>query len=94
MEELLTIKNIIIYVLVINIIAFLAMWIDKRRAENGEWRISENGLFTLVLLGGGIGGIAGMYVFRHKTKKLKFSVGFPTILISEIVLIVYYLIKL
>lgn len=93
MEELLTIKNIIIYILLINIIAFLAMWIDKRRAENGEWRISENGLFTLVLLGGGIGGIAGMYVFHHKTKKLKFTIGFPTILISEIVLIVYYLIK-
>lgn len=93
MEELLTIKNIIIYILAINIIAFLAMWIDKKRAENGEWRISENGLFTLVLLGGGIGGIAGMYVFRHKTKKLKFTIGFPTILISEIVLIVYYLIK-
>lgn len=93
MEELLTIKNIIIYVLAINIIAFLAMWIDKKRAENGEWRISENGLFTLVLLGGGIGGIAGMYVFRHKTKKLKFTIGFPTILISEIVLIIYYLIK-
>ena len=93
MEELLTIKNIIIYVLAINIIAFLAMWIDKKRAENGEWRISENGLFTLVLLGGGIGGIAGMYVFRHKTKKLKFTIGFPTILISEIVLIIYCLIK-
>lgn len=93
MEELLTIKNIIIYVFAINIIAFLAMWIDKRRAENGEWRISENGLFTLVLLGGGIGGIAGMYVFRHKTKKLKFTIGFPTILISEIVLIIYYFIR-
>ncbi len=93
MEELLTIKNIIIYILLINIIAFLAMWIDKKRAENGEWRISENGLFTLVLLGGGIGGIAGMYVFRHKTKKLKFTIGFPTILILEIVLIIYYFIK-
>lgn len=93
MEELLTIKNIIIYILLINIIAFLAMFIDKRRAENGEWRISENGLFTLVLLGGGIGGIAGMYVFHHKTKKLKFTIGFPTILILEIVLIIYYFIR-
>lgn len=93
MTEYLTIKNIIIYVISINLIAFLAMWIDKRRAINGEWRISENGLFTLVLLGGGIGGIAGMYAFHHKTKKLKFTIGFPTILISEIVLIIYYLIK-
>lgn len=93
MEELFTIKNIIIYILIINIIAFLAMYIDKKRAEKGEWRISENGLFTLVLLGGGIGAIAGMYKFRHKTKKLKFTIGFPTILISEIVLVIYYLIR-
>ena len=47
----------------------------------------------ICLLGGGIGTIAGMYKFRHKTKKLKFSVGMPTILISEIALIIYLLIK-
>lgn len=93
MNEYLTVKNIILYVLGINLIAFFAMWIDKRRAKNGEWRISENALFTLVLLGGGIGGIAGMYTFRHKTKKMKFVIGFPTILITEIALIIYYIIK-
>ena len=93
MIELMNIKNIIIYFILINLIAFLAMFIDKRRAIKNEWRISENGLFLLVLLGGGIGGIAGMYIFRHKTKKLKFTIGFPTILISEIVLIIYYIIK-
>ena len=93
MNEYLTVKNIILYILGINLIAFLAMWIDKRRAKNGEWRISENALFTLVLLGGGIGGIAGMYTFRHKTKKLKFTIGFPAILITEIILLIYYIIK-
>ncbi len=94
MQELLTIKNIILYVIGINLIAFLAMWIDKHRAVKGKWRISEKALFILVLLGGGIGGIAGMYTFRHKTKKLYFTIGFPTILITEIVLIIYYLIKM
>lgn len=94
MEEILTIKNIIIYLIVINLIAFLAMWIDKKRAIKQEWRISENALFVLVLLGGGIGGIAGMYTFHHKTKKLKFKIGFPTILIAEIAFIIYYLIKM
>ena len=93
MNEYLTLKNIVLYVLGINLIAFLAMWIDKRKAQKGEWRISENALFTLVLLGGGIGGIAGMYTFRHKTKKMKFVIGFPAILISEIALIIYYIIK-
>lgn len=91
LEAIFTPKNIIIYVLFINLLAFFAMWWDKRRAQKGEWRISEAGLFTLVLLGGGIGGIIGMYTFRHKTKKLKFTIGFPTILIIEIVLLVYFL---
>ena len=90
LEAILTPKNILIYLLVINLMAFCAMWWDKKRAQKGEWRISEAGLFTLVLLGGGIGGIAGMYIFRHKTKKLRFTIGFPTILITEIVLVIYF----
>ena len=70
--------------LAINVITFLAMWIDKRKAKKGSWRISEKALFTLVLLGGGVGGILGMYVFRHKTQKPRFVVGFPFILLFEI----------
>ena len=83
-NEIFTIKNIIVYLIAINIIAFLAMWIDKKKAKRGRYRISEQALFTLVLLGGGIGGIAGMYTFRHKTQKPKFVIGFPFILIFEI----------
>ena len=85
-------KYIIIYVIAINLIAFLAMYIDKRRARNASWRIKESTLFTLVLLGGGIGGIAGMYTFRHKTKKMQFVIGFPAILIVEIVCIIIFLV--
>lgn len=85
-------KYIIIYVIAINLIAFLAMYIDKRRARNASWRIKESTLFTLVLLGGGIGGIAGMYTFRHKTKKMQFVIGFPAILIIEIVCIIIFLV--
>lgn len=84
-----TTKNIIIYLVVINILTFLAMWWDKHEAKVGDWRISEKALFILVLLGGGIGGILGMYVFRHKTKKWYFKFGFPIILIIEIILAVY-----
>ena len=62
------------------------MFIDKRKAKNGSWRISEQALFYITLLGGGVGTILGMYTFRHKTKKLRFTIGFPVILISEIVL--------
>lgn len=84
-------KYLIIYVIVINLIAFLAMYIDKRKAKNASWRIKESTLFTLVLLGGGIGGIAGMYTFRHKTKKMQFVIGFPAILIIEIICIIIFL---
>lgn len=85
-----TTKNVIIYLLVINLIGFFIMWLDKRKAKYGRWRIPENTLFLITLLGGGIGTISGMYSFRHKTKKLKFIVGLPTILILEIIAIIYF----
>ncbi len=90
--EILGLKNIIIYLIVINLIAFFAMGIDKWKAKREAWRIPEATLLSLVLLGGGIGGIAGMYIFKHKTKKAKFFLGFPIILIAEIVAIVYIMV--
>lgn len=90
MEEIFTLQNILLYVIVINVIGFLAMFIDKRKAQKGSWRIPEKTLFIITLLGGGIGTILGMYAFRHKTKKLKFTIGFPVILISEIIAIIYF----
>ena len=62
------------------------MYIDKRRAKYGKWRIKEHTLFILAILGGSIGAIVGMYTFRHKTKKMRFVIGFPAILVCEIVL--------
>ena len=88
-SDIFTVKNIIIYLIVINLIGFYMMWSDKRKAKWGKWRIPENTLFMVTALGGGIGTIAGMYTFRHKTKKLKFTVGLPTILILEIILGIY-----
>lgn len=86
-------KYVLIYVVAINIIGFLAMGIDKLKAKKDWWRIPEGTLMMICLLGGGIGTIAGIYTFRHKTKKLKFTVGMPTILIAEIVLIIYLFVK-
>ena len=83
------IKNIIIYLLIINILGFFAMGIDKWKAKRGSWRIPENTLFMFTILGGGIGTIAGMYTFRHKTKKPKFTIGMPIILILEVLLLIY-----
>lgn len=86
LADIFNVRNLVIYLVAINLIAFVTMFIDKKKAQNGTWRIKEMTLFTLVLLGGGIGGIAGMYTFRHKTKKWYFKIGFPVILISEIIL--------
>ena len=90
-EEILTLKNFIIYLIIINIIGFLIMWIDKRKAIKGNWRIPEKTLFIITALGGGIGTIAGMYTFRHKTKKWKFTIGLPVILILEIILVIIFM---
>jgi len=85
--------NIVVYLLAINLIGFGIMYLDKRKAKYGRWRIPEKTLLIIALLGGSIGTILGMKIFRHKTKKLKFTLGFPTILISEIIIIAYFLIK-
>ena len=75
-----------IYFLAINIIGFLLMGEDKRRAKKYLWRISEKALFLCSLLGGSVGTWAGMYVFRHKTKHWYFVVGMPLILAVQIFL--------
>ena len=92
-NEIFTTQNIIIYFIVINIIGFFMMWLDKRKAIKGSWRIPEKTLFIITALGGGIGTIAGMYTFRHKTQKIQFVIGFPFITILEIVTIVYFVLK-
>lgn len=91
--NLIGIKNIVIYLVGINILGFCAMGIDKWKAKRGSWRIPENTLFMFTILGGGIGTIAGIYAFRHKTKKAKFTIGMPAILILEIILVVYIILR-
>ena len=88
LNNIFTIKNLIIYLLVINLIAFLAMLIDKRKAQKGRWRIKESTLLILALIGGSIGAISGMYTFHHKTQKPRFYIGFPVIIILQILLII------
>lgn len=89
-NEIFTVKNIIIYFVAINLFGFFIMWLDKRKAEKGAWRIPEKTLFIVTALGGGIGTIAGMYTFRHKTQKLNFVIGFPFITILEMIAIIYW----
>lgn len=75
-----------VYLLCINLIAFSLMGLDKHKAKTGAWRISERTLFISALLGGSLGGIIGMYTFRHKTRHKRFVAGFPLILLVQLVL--------
>lgn len=89
-EEIFTTQNIIIYFVIINIIGFLIMYIDKQKAKKGKWRIPEKTIFIVTALGGGIGTVLGMYAFRHKTQKINFVIGLPLITIVEIAAIIYF----
>ena len=72
------------YLVLVNAAAFVLMLTDKRKARHGAWRIPEATLMGIALVGGSVGAIAGMYLFRHKTCHLKFSLGLPLILAVQI----------
>lgn len=82
-------RIVFIYLVIINLIAFLLMAMDKSRARKHQWRIPEKTLFLSAILGGSIGAIAGMYTFHHKTRHWHFVIGMPAILIVQIALIVW-----
>ena len=77
-----------IYIILINLIAFVVFGIDKRKARKGQWRVPESILFILAIIGGSIGALLGMLAFRHKTKHRKFTIGIPLILALQIALLV------
>lgn len=86
------IKLILLYLLIVNALAFVLMLADKQKARKKLWRIPEATLLLSAAMGGSIGSLCGMYAFRHKTRHLKFTLGVPAILIAQIV-IVFLLIR-
>ncbi len=89
LNTIFTLNNFILYLLLINLFGFFIMWLDKTKARKGSWRIAEKTLFIVTAIGGGIGTILGMYIFRHKTQKINFIIGLPIITILEIILFIY-----
>lgn len=77
-------KYFLIYLLIVNAIAFTLMFIDKQKAKKKKWRIPEATLMGFAALGGSIGALMGMYTFRHKTLHKKFTIGIPAILILQL----------
>lgn len=80
---------VLLYLVVINMIGFVLMGIDKSRAKRQAWRIPEKTLFTCAILGGSLGTIIGMNTFRHKTKHWQFKYGLPAILVVQVMLAGY-----
>ncbi|MBO4309645.1 MAG: DUF1294 domain-containing protein [Lachnospiraceae bacterium] len=76
---------IIIYLAVVNLLGLILMGVDKSRAKRRKWRVPEATLFLVAAIGGSLGSIAGMYIFRHKTKHLYFVIGMPLILVIQII---------
>ena len=82
-------KFLIIYWFIINIITFISFGLDKYAANNDKWRIKNITLLGLAFIGGTIGGLIAMYVFRHKTQKDYYTVGLWLMIIMQIILLIY-----
>ena len=82
------IRNILMYLAVVNILAFVCFGIDKQKAKTHQWRISEKTLLGIAVCGGSLGAICGMRFFHHKTQHAQFASGLPAILILHAILVV------
>lgn len=82
-------KVLMIYIIGINLMTFGIYGWDKKKAQKGRYRIPEKTLIGLALAGGSIGAYLGMQWFSHKTRKAKFYLGIPLILVAQVVLLVW-----
>ena len=80
-----------IYLIGINILTFLIFGADKWKAKRDKWRIPEDTLIWLAIVGGSVGALLGMYLFRHKTKHRKFQIGIPVILLVQLGLLYFFM---
>lgn len=93
MDFLAVSRILIAYLVLINVVAFVAFGVDKWKAQRGAWRIPELTLLLLAALGGSVGAWLGMRVWHHKTQHLKFLVGIPAIFVLQILLAWWILYK-
>ena len=77
---------LVVYLLIVNIVAFGMYGTDKQKAIRKQWRIPEAQLLGIAAIGGSIGALFGMQFFHHKTKKWKFRIGVPVILAAQLIL--------
>ena len=80
-------EYLVIYISIINIISFLVMYYDKKRSIKHKWRVPESRLFLYASIFGSLGIWIGMYIFRHKTKHVRFVLGVPIILVIQLIIL-------
>jgi uncharacterized membrane protein YsdA (DUF1294 family) len=82
-------RLLLYYLLAVNLLTFATYGIDKYKARHARWRVREASLLLLAALGGSIGALLGMYLFRHKTQHKKFRYGVPLILLAQVAVAVF-----
>ena len=87
------ITYLLYYLAFISLLLFVLMGVDKAKAKRGSRRVPEATLFFLAVVGGSLGGLLGMAVFHHKTLHPSFRIGFPVILIAQLALAAYLILK-
>lgn len=84
---------LLVYLFTVNALGFVLMLIDKEKAKRNLWRIPEATLLTVAAIGGSLGMLMGMRIFRHKTLHLKFSLGVPALLMLHILIFILLTVK-
>lgn len=82
-----------VYFIIVNIVGFIMSAVDKSAAKRHKWRVPEKNLFAVSLLGGAVGTLISMLLFRHKTKHKRFMIGIPLIILAQILLLHFLLFK-
>ena len=80
---------LLVYLVLVNAAGLLFMFVDKQKAQRGQWRIPEATLMLTAAIGGSVGSLLGMYLFHHKTRHSKFTVGIPLILVLQVALAIW-----
>jgi uncharacterized membrane protein YsdA (DUF1294 family) len=82
-------RLLLYYLLAVNLLTFATYGIDKYKARHARWRVREASLLLLAALGGSIGALLGIHLFRHKTQHKKFRYGVPLILLAQVAVAVF-----
>ena len=82
------------YLILISLISIVVTVVDKINAIRSKRRVSERALFILSVMGGGIAMYITMLIIRHKTRKLKFMLGIPLVILLQLCFALFIVVKI